>query len=244
MWAMRPPRHLPAPDFRSTRSLVLRLAILIFLVIAALQSISFYVESLWYDSLGFESVYWYRLRAQSLVFLATGAITTIALWVIFRLVTPPPGYGRRPFVRFGQEEIIIPTTDTLKGLAMPVALLLGVFFGISFASDWSTFALFFNRVPTAGNSDPIFNHSLSFYLFTLPILQAVAGWLIAIFIIGLIAAILMAATDMLASFKGVSLALCLLLLAAAFQVYVSRFGLLIQENGLFTGVRYVDEKIV
>jgi len=55
---------------------------------------------------------------------------------------------------------------------------------------------------------------------------------------------LMAATDMLASFKGVSLALCLLLLAAAFQIYVSRFGLLIQENGLFAGVRYVDEKIV
>src|SRR5262245_46008594 len=244
MWAMRPSRHLPAPDLRSTRRVIVRIAILIFLLIAAFQSISFYVESLWYDSLGFESVYWYRLRAQSFVFLVTGAITTIALWAIFRLVTPPPGFGRRPFLRFGQEEIVIPTADTLKGLAVPVAVLFGLFFGISFASDWSTFALFLNRVPTPANAEPIFNHTVSFYLFTLPVLQAVAGWLIAISIIGLIAAILMAATDMLASFKGVSLALCVLLLAAAFQIYVSRFGLLTQENGLFTGVRYVDEKIV
>jgi uncharacterized protein len=241
---MRPPTHLPAPDFRSTRGLVVRLAILVFLLIAAFQSISFYVESLWYDSLGFESVYWYRLRAQSLVFLAVAALTTMALAVIFRLVTPPPGYARRPFLRFGQEEIVIPTSDSLKGLAIPVAVLFGVFFGISFASDWSTFALFFNRVATPGDPDPIFGQSLSFYLFTLPVLQAVAGWFIAICIIGMIAAIVLAATDMLASFRGVSLALCLLLIAAAFQIYVSRYGLLIQDNGLFTGVRYVDQNIV
>ena len=112
---MRPPRHLPAPDSRSTRSLFVRLAILIFLLIAAFQSISFYVESLWYGSLGFESVYWYRLRTQSLVFLVTATITAIVLWTIFRLVTPPPGYSRRSFVRFGQEEIVIPSSDTLKG---------------------------------------------------------------------------------------------------------------------------------
>src|SRR5262245_28187272 len=136
---MRPPRHLPSPDLRSARRLMVRLVILIFLLIAAFQSISIYVESLWYDSLGFQSVYWYRLRAQSLAFLAAALVTTIALWVIFRLVTPPPGYGHPTFLRFGQEEIVMPTTDTLRGLAKPVAILFGVFFGISFASDWSTF---------------------------------------------------------------------------------------------------------
>ena len=53
---MRPPQHLPPPDFRVTGGFVARLAILIVLVIAALQSISFYVESLWYGAVGFESV--------------------------------------------------------------------------------------------------------------------------------------------------------------------------------------------
>src|SRR5262245_47147066 len=106
---MRPPRHHPTPDFRSTRSFVLRLGVLILFLIAAFQSLSFYVESLWYGSLGFESVYWYRLRAQFLVFLGAGALTTAALWTIFRVAAPPVGYARRPFLRFGDETITIPT---------------------------------------------------------------------------------------------------------------------------------------
>src|SRR5262245_3922122 len=114
---MRPPRHLPGPEFQITRSFVVRLSFAIFLLIAALQSISIYVESLWYESLGFEPVYWYRLRTQSLVFLAVGVITALVLWTLFRLVTPPPGFARRPFLQFGQEAIAIPTSSSLKRLA-------------------------------------------------------------------------------------------------------------------------------
>src|SRR6185369_5322836 len=104
---MRPPRHI---DTRPARSLALRLIVLIVLLIAAFQSISIYVESLWYGSLGFEQVYWYRLRAQSTVFLIVAIVTTTALWLIFRLVTPPAGYTRRPFLQIGQEAIAIPTS--------------------------------------------------------------------------------------------------------------------------------------
>src|SRR5215813_6787309 len=114
---MRPPKYLPPRDFRATRGLVGRLVILVLLLIGAFQSISFYVESLWYGSLGFESVYWYRLRAQFLVFLGAGALTTAALWTIFRVAAPPAGYARRPFLRFGDETITIPTSETLRGLA-------------------------------------------------------------------------------------------------------------------------------
>jgi uncharacterized protein len=241
---MRPPRHLPAPELRSARNFLFRLVLLIILLIAAFQSISFYVESLWYGSLGFEPVYWYRLRTQAQVFLAAGAITTVALWVIFRLVTPPKGYTRRPILQFGQEAIVIPTSDTLKRLTLPAAIVLGIFFGISFSSEWSTLALFANRTATPDIADPIFGRPLSFYLFTLPVLQSIGVWFLAITIISLIVAVLLAATDMLASFRGVSLALCLVLLAAAFQVYIGRYSLLVQENSLFTGVRYVDHNIV
>jgi uncharacterized protein len=241
---MRPPRHLPGPEFQVTRNFVVRLAFVIFLLIAAFQSISIYVESLWYGSLGFETVYWYRLRTQSLVFLAVSTITTLILWVLFRLVTPPPGFTRRPFLQFGQETIAIPTSSSLKRLALPVAVIVGIFFGISFSSDWSTLALFLNRTPTPDATDPIFGHALSFYLFTLPVLGAVAGWFLAICIISLVVAVLLAATDMMASFRGVSLALCLLLVAAAFQTYVSRYSLLVEEHALFTGVNYVDQHII
>jgi uncharacterized membrane protein (UPF0182 family) len=241
---MRPPDYHPSLEFRPARGLVVRLAVLVFLIIAAFQSISFYVESLWYGSLGFESVYWYRLRAQSILFLAVAAISAISLWVIFRLVTPPSGYSRRPLLQFGQEAISIPTTDTLKRLALPVSIAVGVFFGIAFSSDWNTFALFLNRTATPSAVDPIFGRPVSFYLFTLPVLESAAGWFLAISVIGGIAAIFLSITDMTASFKGVSLGATLVLAAAAFQTFVSRYALLVQDNSLFTGVRYVDENIV
>src|SRR5262249_13913906 len=131
-----------------------------------------------------------------------------------------------------------------KSLARPVAIVLGILFGLSFSSDWTTFTLFLNRTSTPGPIEPIFGQPLSFYLFTLPVLEALAGWFLAICIIGLIVAVLLSAVDMLASFRGVSLAIALLLLAVAFEIYVSRYGLLLQENNLFTGVRYVDQNIV
>src|SRR5581483_4565796 len=111
---MRPPDYHSTPDLRSARPFVIRLAIALAVLFAAFQSISFYVESLWYGSLGFSSVYWYRIRAQSTLFLGVSIVTALVLWLIFRLVTPPAGHTRRPFLQFGQEAILIPTQDTLK----------------------------------------------------------------------------------------------------------------------------------
>jgi uncharacterized protein len=241
---MRPPINEPQLDFRGSRRFILRIAALLFLLLAALQSISFYVETLWYGSLGFESVYWSRLRTQAIIFFATAILTTLVLRLIFRLVAPPPGFSRRPFLQFGQESIALPPASTLTAFAWPASILLGIVFGLGFSADWARLALFINRVPSDGPADPIFGQSISFYLFTLPVLEAVAGWFLAICIIGLVAAMILSATDMLASFRGVSLAVCLLLFAGAFRLYVGRYSLLAQDHGLFTGVRYVDHNIV
>ncbi|HYR44283.1 MAG TPA: UPF0182 family protein, partial [Terriglobia bacterium] len=241
---MRPPEYQQPFNLQPARRLLLPLGIIAIFLIAAFQSISFYVESLWFESLGFEPVFWYRLRAQAAVFLVFTVATAVVLWMLFRLVTPRPGYSRRPFIQFGQEAIVIPTTETLKRLALPAAVIIGVFFGLSFSADWNVFTLFINSVPTSTMPDPIFGRQLSFYLFTLPVLESVSGWFLAISVIGLIASILLSITDTSARFRGISLALGILLAATAFQTYVSRYSLLLDENSLFTGVRYVDANIV
>src|SRR2546422_7469304 len=241
---MRPPEYQRPFDVRFARRFFVRFGVVIIALIAAFQSISFYVESLWFASLGFEPVYWYRLKAEATVFLIFAVVSAFVLWLLFRLAMPPGGYSRRPFLQFGQESIVIPAAETLKRLASPAAAVVGVFFGLSFSSDWNTYALFINSVPTPSMSDPIFGRPISFYLFTLPVLESVADWFLAISVIGILAAILLSVTDMSARFKGVSIALGILLAAVAFQTYVSRYSLLLEENVLFSGVRYVDANIV
>src|ERR1051325_11244685 len=192
---MRPPQYQQPFALAPARSFLLRVGILVILLIAAVQSISFYVESLWFGSLGFERVYWYRLEAQTAVFFAFTIGTAAILWLLFRIVMPPAGYSRRPFIQFGQEAIAIPTSETLKRIAAPAAILIGVFFGLSLSADWNVFTLFINRVPVSSVSDPIFGRPLSFYLFTLPVLELIADWFLTVSIIGVIAAIILALTD-------------------------------------------------
>src|SRR5438046_8703170 len=111
---MSRPEYQRAFDVRFARRFFVCFGVVVIALIAAFQSISFYVESLWFASLGFESVYWYRLRAQGIVFLAFALASTVFLWILFRLVIPSIGHTRRPFLQFGQEAIVIPTGETLK----------------------------------------------------------------------------------------------------------------------------------
>lgn len=241
MGTMRPPNQHPQIGLKG---FPIRLAVIILLLIAAFQSISFYVDSLWFASLGFESVYWYRLRVQGLVFLAFAVASAVVLRILFRLVTPAVGNFRRPFIQLGNEAIVIPTIETFKRLASPAAAIVGILFGLAFSADWNQYALFLNRTPATSVTDPIFGQPLSFYLFTLPVLESVSSWILAVSVVGFIAAVLMSVTDMSATFKGVSLGLSVLLIAVAAKTYVGRYALLLEENNLFTGVRYVDDHIV
>src|SRR5215831_16638690 len=164
---MRPDYQLPPIDPRRIRRYILGLGLIIVFLLAAFESISFYVESLWFDSVGYSPVFWYRLRAEGAVFLIFAAATTLLLWLLFRLVMPPQSPVRR--MRIGNEVIVVPSADSLRALVLPIAIVLGILFGLSFASDWNQYALLFNRAGGTDVVDPILGRSLSFYLFVLPV---------------------------------------------------------------------------
>lgn len=243
--AMRPPEyHTQQLDPRVVRGFIVRLALAAIVLVVLFQAISVYVEKLWFASVGYETVYWYQLRAQGTTFLAFGIASGVLLWLLFRLVTPSGGIPVGPVMQFGNEQISIPTSDTFRKFSLPVAAVLGLLFGIAFSGDWSTYALFLNRPAPAGILDPIFGRPLSFYFFTLPVMEAVAGWFLAISVIVLIASILTSVTDSSRKFKGVSLALGVLMSAIACQVYVGRYALILTGNNLITGVTYVDDHVI
>src|SRR5438477_3532366 len=122
---MRPPEYHPPPfDPRAAQRLVIRVGVVLLILIAALQSISIYIDSLWFASLGFEPVYWYKLQMQGTVFLIFTVSSIALLWMMFLLVVPEAGYARRPFLEIAGERVAIPTTAVLKRLSGPIAVVL------------------------------------------------------------------------------------------------------------------------
>src|ERR1700757_492975 len=81
------PETIDWPPPRSRRSrripLLLLLAFILFVLFGSRTTLSYYVESLWFGSLGYGDVFWKTLRLQSAVFtLFTGA-TFLILYGIF-----------------------------------------------------------------------------------------------------------------------------------------------------------------
>jgi uncharacterized protein len=228
-----------------SRRVVLRLVFLIIVLIALFQSISIYVENLWFGSLGFETVYWYRLKAQSLTFTVFFAATTVILFVMFQLVIPSSRGPRRPVMMVNGRPVYLPGLDLVRRLVRPVAGLAGAFLGVVFSAQWITFALYFNRAAGADASlDPIFGKPLPFYFFTLPMLDVIGGWLVAMAVLVMLAAMLLTMADASAKFRGLSIAMSFLLLAIAFQTFIARYRLLLDDHALITGVNYVGDRIV
>jgi uncharacterized membrane protein (UPF0182 family) len=226
------------------RSLILKLVLLLILVIAAFQSVSIYVESLWFGSLGFESVYWYQIKAQSITFAVFTLVTMLFLWVLFRLVIPSSHGPRRPLMELNGRPVYLPGLDTVRNLARPVSALIGVFLGLGFSSEWMTFALYLNRAGGDTNPDPIFAKPLSFYFFTLPMLGVIAGWFMTVAVIVMFAAMLLSVADSSGRFRGISIGLGIVLGAIAFQTFLARYDLILEDHNLFSGINYVSDKIV
>src|SRR5205814_3833895 len=58
-------------------------------------------------------------------------------------------------------------------------------------ANWRSFALYFHQAPTDLRV-PVFNKTVGFYLFTLPVYDAVSSWLISLLFVVLIAAVVYA----------------------------------------------------
>ena len=224
-------------------SVVYKLFAAVVLIFLGNQAISIYVETLWYESVGYESVYWYRLAMQWGTFALFALATGGSLWVLLSFLSPGKGESRS-VIEFGGETLVIPPPEFFRRVAAAVALVFGLLFGLAYSINWSVYALFLNRSAPSAVVDPILGQDLNFYLFVLPALESLSSWFISISVITLLAALLVAALDESKRFRGLSAGLALTFLALATRAYLYRFHLLYQEHPLISGVTYVDDNAI
>src|SRR5215475_3280420 len=248
-------KYILAHHPRRFRYRLLLLAVIPLAVVLPMGA-QLYTNWLWFQQLGYQTVFTTTLGAKALLGAAVGLITAALVYLNFKLalrLSPQTGGGARRFMLEGQE---IPAPDfsaLAPRLAPIVALVVGVFAGLSGWGSWETYLRFLYKVPF-GETDPIFGRDISFYFFTLPALDVVSEWLMSIVIVSLIGAALIylihGAIDLGQSRFGFSIdrgprfhLLCLfaaLFLILAFEAYLAKPNLLFGGSGPVSGASYAD----
>lgn len=219
--------------------------IVLFLVLNVGKSI--YVDALWFRSVDYGGVFRTVVIMRVGLFVAGALIAAAALGVniwIARRVAPR-----------GIEESFIEDVDpeAIRRLALVALIAATLFFATVFgavaAGSWETLLLWWNAQPF-GLEDPAFNRDVSFYLFDLPALHFLQGWILGLlFVSALAAGAVYALSSSLQRFtltftSGMRLHLSVLaglaLITLAAGTYLSIFDLASSGGGIVAGATYAD----
>ena len=232
--------------------LAITLTILAVITGALVALSGFYVDWLWFQSVGFTGVWSTVLTTKVALFVIAGLLTSFIIslnvYVAFR---------RRPFyvptsVEADNLERYRATIDPIRKLAFAgIALVLFYFGGTSATNLWSSWLLFRNSTEF-GVQDPQFGLDISFFAFRLPFYQTLIGWAISTLILATLAS---AAVHYLyggirpqvpqerttvAARVQLSVLLGLIVLLKAVAYWFDRYALALKESRLITGLTYTD----
>src|SRR5881296_1706037 len=249
---MHPPRR--------RRRFFLIIAVLAAIFVGGGTSLSYYVDVLWFGSLGYGDVFWKTIRLQTGIFTAFAAATFLILYGSFlalkRAHLPDLPSGQTIIV--GGQPLRLPVEPVLRLIALGVSLAIAAATGAGIMVEWPTLALFWYAARTTGGVvDPIFGKALNFFLFTLPAWQLIVGWLLTLVVITCALAVffilITGGTRAFAGrrssyvrlpWHGLSITFAVLLLVLAMRVYLGRFERLFEEHTIFGGVTYTDAHVM
>jgi uncharacterized membrane protein (UPF0182 family) len=232
--------------------LAITLTILAVITGALVALSGFYVDWLWFNSVGFTGVWSTVLTTKVALFVIAGLLTSLIISLNIYLA-----FRRRPFyvptsIEADNLERYRATIDPIRKLAFAgIVLVLFYFGGTSATNLWSSWLLFSNSTEF-GVQDPQFGLDISFFAFRLPFFQTLIGWGISTLILATLAS---AAVHYLyggirpqvpqerttvAARVQLSVLLGLIVLLKAVAYYFDRFALALKESRLITGLTYTD----
>lgn len=247
------------PRSRVTLILVILGAILLLLLFSGNIAL-FLTNWMWFEALGYESVFTKVVTMRIGVGAALGLFSAAfiyanILWALAHTVGRdlilPPEIAASPLGAF------LARTSLAKLMAVLCGVI-GVLFGLGMSVWWEDILLFVNQT-TFDYPDPVFGRDASFYVFTLPLLSRAPGLLAGLVVFAAIPSVLIylmrgAVSMNMVRIEGrlypkgiqanlpvrrhlaVLVALLLALLAMLF--YLRRFSLIYQPGALFAGPGY------
>ena len=248
---VRPTRQPRRP--RQGRIGLAAIVVILFFVATSLRGIaSFYTDFLWFDELGFASVWRGVLGAKiglSLVFTLGFFLLLWVNLVIADRVAPafrPTGPEDEIVARY--QEVIGPFAGKVR---FAVAALFALIAGTGMSGQWQNWILFRNSV-SFGAEDPLFGRDISFFVFRLPFLADVVNWLFVALVLSLVMTVVAhylnggirlqaPITRTTPQVKAhVSVLLGLLALVKAADYFFRQFELTLSNRGFVEGASYTD----
>ncbi len=237
---------------RNRSPLVITAGILFALGALIVYFSGFYIDWLWFNSVDFTSVWTKVLSTKIQLFLIVGLLTSFVISLNIYIA-----YKRRPL--YVPTSIEINGVERLRGQIEPirlwvflgVVLVLTYFAGTSGMAFWREWLLFTNST-SFGVKDPQFGLDVSFFVFKLPMFQAIIGWGISTLILAAIASAFVhymyggirttVQTDRttVAARVQISILLGLIVLIKAVAYWFDRYALSLKESNLITGLKYTD----
>jgi uncharacterized protein len=235
---------------RNGRGPLLVLALV--LLFAALEAVPFYTDWLWFEEVGYSSVFLRVVSLRGGMFLMVGLGSFLFLWVNLRAAAAT----RPPDVFWELEEPLgLPSRVILEPLLrralIPLTLAVALLFGLSASTDWQTLLVYQSAQPF-GVTDPIFGRDIGFYVFRLPFWRRALDWVFLLlggtlvvvallYFLGRVLVLTARGPVITARARAHLLALvALLLFAKAVDFYLDRFDLVYSQRGAVLGAMYTD----
>ncbi|WP_214412747.1 UPF0182 family membrane protein [Sphaerisporangium fuscum] len=213
-----------------------------------------FTDWLWFDSVGYTSVFSTMLVTQLLLFvfgaLLMGVVVGGNMIIAYR---SRPLFAMTMFERgtSGADRYRAAIDPHRRAIFLLGLAVLGLFTGSSTAAQWKTWLLFVNATPF-GKNDPQFGLDISFFMFTYPFIRMVLNFLFTAVIISIVLAAIvhylyggfrlqspgLHATRAARVHLSVLVGLFVLLKAVAY--WVDRFGLVFSDRGKTFGASYTD----
>ncbi len=251
------------PSRPRRRAFLFVLAAIAVVVLGSRTALSYWVDLLWFRSLGYAEVFWKARGIEWGIFCVFALVTFLFLFGAFSAFKRAHSADLPDdhTIIIGGNPISLPVAPVLRLLAIGVSVIVALATGAAMQAQWSTLALYWYSPPaTAGSpgtfADPIFGRPLNFYLFTLPAWQLIAGWLLTLAVLTCIMAVLFILvtggsralggrfrSGIPLPWRGLSLSVGFLLFVVALRVYLSRFELLFEHHTVFDGVTYTDAHV-
>ena len=205
-----------------------------------------YTDLLWYDGLGFRSIF-LKVTVTRIALFAMGWVFSAVILAVSLRIAHANSVG--PINLPVPPELIPTLRRAVVWGSVAAIVILGLIFGSVLASRWELFLKFTNSVPF-GQLDPVYGRDLGFFIFDLPVYSFLQGWVLGIGIVTLIATIALNFVNY--SLRGSSFELtgarlvhlsviaAVMMLTIAVGHWIDRWALLLSEDGVVFGATYTD----